>query len=116
MFENTMFYKKSIYEYYFVIFYIFANLCLINIVCSFFVDNVMCAFAEEEEAASESQEDEIQIELQDTNNSHLSDEGNDLMIEEKNVNGDIELEAKIRTNGVNKPIEVEGEVKMNAHS
>jgi hypothetical protein len=44
--ENPTKYNKSFYEYYFVLFFMFSNLCLINVVISFFVDNVMTAIGE----------------------------------------------------------------------
>jgi hypothetical protein len=46
MFENIPKYNKFFYEYYFVLFFMFSNLCLINVVISFFVDNVMTAIGE----------------------------------------------------------------------
>lgn len=46
MFENPGKYKKQAYEYYFWIFYFVSNVCLVNIVQTFFIDIIMVGMAE----------------------------------------------------------------------
>lgn len=64
--QNVKRYDKWFYEYFFVVWYFWSNLFLINIVASFVVDNVMLAIGEfdgsggEEEAAPDAEEGEGQ--------------------------------------------------------
>ena len=46
MFENPGKFRKQAYEYYFWIFYFVSNVCLVNIVQTFFIDIIMVGMAE----------------------------------------------------------------------
>lgn len=121
MFDNLDRYNKPYYEYYFIIFFMFANLCLMNVVVSFFVDNVMAAIGEIPVDGIEEnppEDDEIPggaIELDMVQNN---DGGDREMKENKpmfdvdvkvdlDVNPDIEVEVDLEVDPLNPTVELE---------
>lgn len=56
MFANKKYNDRMAYEYFFIIYFLIANLSLMNVVQSFFIDQICGATAYEEPAAEEEEE------------------------------------------------------------
>jgi hypothetical protein len=48
MYANPKYNKKMAYEYFFIVYFLVANICLMNVVQSFFIDQICAATAYEE--------------------------------------------------------------------
>lgn len=117
MYKDLNRYNKWIYEYFFISYFFFVNLCLVNVVTSFFVDSVMCVAGEvleeggdegegegdEEEGDAENPKGEI--ELSQTPKAEI-----DVDVEPE-VNGEVNAEADgPETKEIDAPV---GEVDIN---
>jgi len=63
MFMNPKYNKKIAYEYFFISYFLVANICLMNVVQSFFIDQICAATAYEEELAEEEGQDGGALEI-----------------------------------------------------